>query len=118
MSGNLKGSGGDIAPFSQSSFPWKKAVSAVFITGTHVICSTSCYLISENVNADAANPGTAAFHDGQNLTGRLVWHDQALANHAHGCCFKIPIYCDKGLTLVATSVTNVAVQWVPGPRLP
>ena len=117
MSGNLKGSGGDIAPFSESFLPWKKSVSAVFIAGTHIICPTAGYILAVNVCGDETGPGTAAFHDGHNVTGRMVWHEQALGNHAHGGTFEYPIYCDTGITLIAAACDYVSVQWLPGPRL-
>ena len=118
MSGNLKGSGGDIAPFSQSSFPWKKAVSAIYGDGTHILCHTAGYLLAVSVSTDATGPGQLHCYDGHNAAGREVWHEQSLANHGHSTVFKVPVYCDRGITIVCLAVTHCSIQWLPGPRLP
>ena len=117
MSGNLKGSGGDIAPFSQSSFPWKKAVSAIYEDGTHILCHTAGYILAVNIAAAAEGPGTLCIHDGHNAAGRLVWYEQSLAAHGHGQTFQTPIYCDQGITIVVASAAYASIQWLPGPRL-
>jgi len=117
MEGNIKGSGGNVAPFCNSNFPWKKAESAVFTDGTYTICPTAGYVISITCTADATGPGTLIIYDGHNAAGRPVWADQALAKHAHGMDFKVPIYCDRGITIVVAATTiGMSIQWIPGPR--
>ena len=117
MGDNIKRGGGNIAPFSQESFPWKKAVSACFIDGTHIICPTAGYLLAVHVSADATGPGTVEVHDGQTIVDRLVWHERAIGKDGHGTVFKTPVYCDKGITLLVAACTQASVQWIPGPRL-
>ena len=117
MNGNLKGSGGDIAPFSQSSLDWKKAISQSYLNGTHIICSTAGYVCGVNICADETGPASICVHDGHNITGRRVWFDQALGNHAHGMHFHFPLYCDIGITIIVAAATYASIQWIPGPRL-
>ena len=117
MSGNLKGSGGNVTPFSECSLDWKKAVSACFLTGTHIVCPTAGYVLAVNICSDATGPASICVHDGHNITGRRVWFDQALGNHAHGSFIATPIYCDIGITIIVAAATYASIQWLPGPRL-
>ena len=118
MSDKLKGSGGNVTPFNLDSLDWKKAVSQVFTDGTYTICNTAGYVTAVIATADATGPGTIIVYDGHNAAGRVVWADQSLGNHAHGGPIKIPVYCDRGITIVVAATTiGMTVQWIPGPRL-
>ncbi len=117
MNAKSAGGGGNIAPFSQSNFPWKKATTRVVEVGTFILCPTAGYVLAVSVSADATGPGQMHVYDGHNVADREVWHEQSLAKHGHSTVFNTPIYCDKGITVITLAVTHCSIQWIPGPRL-
>ena len=117
MEGKNLGQGGNVLPFSTACLDWKKAVSRVLPAGTYTLCSTAGYVTAAIATADATGPGTLLIFDGHNAAGRAVWADQAIANHAHGGPIDIPVYCDRGITVVVAATTlGMTVQWIPGAR--
>ena len=111
-----KGSGGNVAPDFTKGPNWKKAVTRCVGVGTFILCPTAGYLCALNLTADETGPATAYIYDGQGAGQRMVWAEQALGNHAHGTFFRIPVYCDKGITVVTTACTVASIQWIPGTR--
>ncbi len=118
MDAKSAGGGGNIAPFSQESFPWKKAASAVYTPGTHILCPTAGYILAYSITTNGTGPAILTFYDGHNAVGREVWVTQSIAKDGRELAFKTPIYCDRGITIVVgANCTKVAVQWIPGPRM-
>ena len=112
-----KGSGGNVAPDSTKGPNWKKAVSCVLTDGTYILCPTAGYLTAVIATADATGPCTVIVYDGHSAAGRPVWADQSLGNHAHGGSIDIPVYCDRGITVVVAATTiGATIQWIPGAR--
>jgi len=117
VEGKNLGQGGNVLPFSTACLDWKKATSRVLTDGTYTLCPTAGYVTAVIATADATGPCTVIVYDGHNAACRPVWADQSLGNHAHGGPIDIPVYCDRGITVVVAATTiGATVQWIPGAR--
>ena len=109
----FKFSGARVDPAAWSIKVWKQVAVRVEPDGTYILCNGPGFVMAECIAADETGPGTITIYDGHSAAGRIVWYDQAVLNHAHGLVFKVPIYCDRGITVVIAASVYGSVQWLP-----